>query len=267
MQARFEISGENFIDPDNSVLVAQTGPGYFAYAFCDTTGSRLGELKWFDTNNTTLSAITGGLPALKNSCQKKRIIFDYPVYSLLPVELNHGDNSALLHLAGGNIQDHILTEIVGKQIALNYSVPFALLNQCIADLPGASYWHLQSVRITEALHQKDSAAIYVNIVDNNCSVVVTKEGKLLLAQYYTYRAPEDLLFYLLKIAEVHDLSQQEAQLQISGLVEADSKLYRLLYDYFLNIHLQNAGWATNEQSMPVPAHYFTTLKQAAACAL
>ncbi|MBO9617993.1 MAG: DUF3822 family protein [Niabella sp.] len=266
MQARFEIDGGQFIDPENGVLVAQAGPGYFAYAFCDTLGSRLGELKWFDTSHTSLSGITAALPALKDSCQKKLILFDYPVYSLLPVELNDGDNSALLHLAGGNIQDHILTEIVDKQIAVNYSVPFTLLNQCIADLPGASYWHLQSVRITEALQLRNGAAIYINIIDNNCSVVVTRDEQLLLAQYYSFRAPDDLLFYLLKIAEVYDLSQQEVQLYISGLVEADSKLYRLLYDYFLNIHLLNAGWM-DEQSLPFPAHYFTTLKQAAICAL
>lgn len=263
MQARFEINSENFIDPDNGVLVAQTGPGYFAYAFCDPLGSRLGDLKWFDTSNTTLSAITGALPALKNSCKKKLILFDYPVYSLLPLELSDSDNTALLHLAGGNIQDHILTEVIGEQMTLNYSVPFALLNQCIQGLPGASYWHLQTIRISQALKDNDNTAIYVNIIDNNCAVVVTQKNKLLLAQNYSYRAPEDLLFYLLKIAEVYGLSQQDALLYVSGLVAADSKLYRLLYDYFLNIHLLGAGWSDET----FPEHYFTTLNQAAVCAL
>lgn len=266
MQARFEIEGEHFVDPENAVLVVQAGPNYLAYAVCDELGSRLGELKWFTIEGDEHSNLLSSMEAFKRNYQRKIITFDFPEYALLPLQLNGGDPSALLHLAGSNAQDHILTEIVNKNISLSYTVPFKLLNQSIHYLPGASYWHLQTIRITEAFNDRTSCFLEVNIVDDRFSVIAMEKGRLLIAQYYTYRVPEDVLFYLLKIAEVHGLPQTEVQLNISGLIDADSKLYKLLYDYFLNIRLMKAGWA-GEVSMPLPAHYFTTFKQAAICEL
>ena len=267
MQARFEINGEYFIDYENGTLVVQTGPGYFAYAICDDFGSKLGELKWFQVDQQhTISDILEALPLLQKNFAKKMIAFDFPAYTLLPVFLNEGDNEALLHLAGADQQDHILTEVIREKIALNYSVPYTLLNQCIHKIPGAAYWHLQAVRITELLQDQAASVIEVNIIDTHFFVVAAKNGQLLLAQHYTYQAPEDLLFYLLKIAEVHQLSQTEVQLNISGFIDSDSRLYRMLYDYFLNIRLMKAGWS-DEQSLQYPAHYFTTLKQMAICGL
>lgn len=266
MQARFEINGTYFLDPENSILAVQTGPGYLAYAVCDALGSKLGTLKWFSTEKNSLQELLSGIPEIQSSFQKKIIAFDFPAYTLLPATLNMGDNSALLHLAGGDPQDHILNEYVGNDIALNYSVPFTLLNQCIHHIPGASYWHLQKIRIAEAIDDGREAVMDVNVIDHAFSVVTVKNGKLLLAQHYTYRAPEDVLFYLLKIAEAHQLMQTEVQLNISGLIDADSQLYKMLYAYFLNIRLMNAGWlAETEQNLP--PHYFTTLKQIALCEL
>ncbi|WP_300599676.1 DUF3822 family protein [Niabella sp.] len=266
MQARFEINGTYFLDPENSVLAIQTGPGYLAYAVCDTLGSRLGMLKWYSTEKNSLQELLSGIPEIQHPFQKKIIAFDFPAYTLLPAALNLGDNSALLHLAGADPQDHILNEHVGNDIALNYSVPFALLNECIHNIPGASYWHLQKIRITEALQDSKGAIMDVNIIDHAFSVVAVKDGKLLLAQHYTYKAPEDVLFYLLKIAEVHQLAQTEVQVNVSGLIDADAQLYKMLYAYFLNIRLMNAGWLA-EAEQTCPPHYFTTLKQIALCEL
>ncbi|MCF3108415.1 DUF3822 family protein [Niabella sp. CC-SYL272] len=266
MQARFEINGTYFLDPEYSVLAVQTGPGYLAYAVCDALGSKLGTLKWFSTEKSSLQELLSEIPEIQNPFQKKIIAFDFPAYTLLPAALNRGDNSALLHLAGGDPQDHILSEHVGNDISLNYSVPFTLLNQCIHHIPGASYWHLQKIRIAEAMQDGSGSVMDVNVIDHTFSVVVVSNGALLLAQHYTYRAPEDLLFYLLKIAEMHQLSQTEVQLNISGLVDADSQLYKMLYAYFLNIRLMNAGWMA-ETEQPCPPHYFTTLKQIALCEL
>ena len=266
MQARFEINGSYFLDPENSVLAVQAGPGYLAYAICDALGSKLGTLKWYSTGTGHLADVLKNIPEMQDPLQKKIIAFDFPAYTLLPAELNQGDNSALLHLAGADPQDHILNEYVVEDMALNYSVPFTLLNECIHYIPGASYWHLQKIRIMEALADKAGVVMDVNIIDHTFSVVAVKDGTLLLAQHYTYRGPEDVLFYLLKIAEVYAFTQTEVQLNISGLINADAQLYKMLYAYFLNIRLMNAGWA-QEPEPAYPAHYFTTLKQIALCEL
>ncbi|MGJ7031610.1 DUF3822 family protein [Niabella hirudinis] len=266
VQPRFEINGTCFLDLENSVLAIQAGPGYLAYAVCDALGAKLGTLKWYAAGPDQIAEILKDIPEMRDPRQKKIIAFDFPAYTLLPAELNLGDNSALLHLAGADPQDHILNEYIGADIALNYSVPFVLLNQCIHNIPGASYWHLQKIRIAEAMGDRTGAVMDVNIIDNTFSVVAVKDGSLLLAQHYSYQAPEDMLFYLLKIAEVYGLAQTEVQLNISGLIDADAQLYKMLYAYFFHIRLMKAGWA-EEPAPAYPAHYFTTLKQVAICEL
>jgi hypothetical protein len=104
--------------------------------------------------------------------------------------------------------------------------------------------------------------MYVDFRPDDFTVLLVKSSRLLLAQTYTYSTPEDVVYYLLKICAQLGLSQQELQLQVSGLIDSDSALYKELYQYFLNIEFRESGWQGNEY----PAHFFTTLNDLARCA-
>ena len=105
----------------------------------------------------------------------------------------------------------------------------------------------------------------VDILKNSFTVTAFKENNLLLAKTYHYASPADVVFYLLKICEVFNLSQEQTALQVSGLVDADSKMFRELYDYFLNTTLKPATWIDTISGYP--AHYFTSLNELTICEL
>ena len=110
--------------------------------------------------------------------------------------------------------------------------------------------------------------LLINFRNEDFTVLGSNNNKLLLSQTFQYSTPADVIYYLLKICQQFNLSQQEVHLGISGLVDQESKLYRELYQYFLHVKFLEANWvipasANNE----TPAHFFTSLNDLSRCAL
>ncbi|MBK8605606.1 MAG: DUF3822 family protein [Chitinophagaceae bacterium] len=93
-------------------------------------------------------------------------------------------------------------------------------------------------------------------------VIAANRNNILLTQTFEYTTPEDVLFYLLKICKQFSLSRERVELQLSGLVDKQSSLYKELYQYFINIDFRNALWNTGAE---YPAHFFTSLNDLAKC--
>src|SRR5690606_33504158 len=110
---------------------------------------------------------------------------------------------------------------------------------------------------------QEQGVLKVDIQSNRFALTVYKDGQLLLAKTYSYTVPVDAVFYLLKICEQFQLSPQEVIVSLSGLVDTNSKLYREMYDYFLNISLKAVGW--EDEISGLPPHYFTSLYELILC--
>ena len=95
------------------------------------------------------------------------------------------------------------------------------------------------------------------------NVYAARQDILLLSQYYPYSTPGDVVYYLLKICHQFSLPQQEVQLQLSGLIEKQSALYKELYQYFIKIDFRDASW--NIPDSEYPNHFFTSLNDLAQC--
>ena len=266
MQPQFYIEADEKYNAGNGRLALQIGSNYFGYSVSDVLENKLLELGWYPLSqlrSQPLNIIVQNNPALHEKFDTIIIAFDFNTYTLLPTQFNNGDNNALMYLNGADQQDHIITEAVGQELNLLYTVPYSILNWCVKKFTGASYWHLQTARIKSVDHAVKDGIIAVSIGTKYFNVVVAKDSRLLLAQTYAYQSPADMLFYLLKICETFSLSQNNVQLQLCGLVDKDSSLYKTLYDYFLKISLIAGNWIYPDTIYP--AHYFTTLYQVGLC--
>jgi hypothetical protein len=108
--------------------------------------------------------------------------------------------------------------------------------------------------------------VSINFSPKQFRVLVKKEGKLQLAQTYSYTVPLDVVYYILSIYQQFNLSKEETFLLLSGLIEEESALYKELKSYFLNLHFHEAQEST-VLAEGYPQHYFTSLFNLAACAL
>ncbi|MFV0604248.1 MAG: DUF3822 family protein [Niabella sp.] len=263
---QFVINMNQVVAYEACMLLLIVGDDYFSYAVLDED-QNICELKRIYFGNTTvqqMDAVVNAHSIFNNSFAEIITAFDFNVNTLLPAHLNTGDNTALMYLNNAGPKDHIINEIVAEwELSNIYAVPYQLLNWVVHHFPSSKFWHVQSIYL-KAINTKSSEdLIYLDVKDKKFNLTVVKGGKLQLAQSYKYTSPEDVLFYLLKVCESFDLQQEKVQLYICGLIDEGSALFKLLYDYFLNIFIKNATW---KQGKEYPAHYFTLLNQLASCA-
>jgi hypothetical protein len=107
--------------------------------------------------------------------------------------------------------------------------------------------------------------LVVNIRPHHFSVVLLRNNRFLFAKEFYYETPADVLYYLLKACEDHLLNTHEVKIELTGLIEQESSLYRELRQYFSFLDCRNASWQMASNNFPT--HYFTTLNDLAQCAL
>lgn len=211
-----------------------------------------------------LNAIVESNPILDSPFEKITIQPDFTFSTLLPAELNIGDTTPLVFLESTDQQDHLITEYVrNKEMANLYSVPFFVLNWLVQNFPSAGYIHGHSVMIDHAAADLPNGLLRLDIAERHFSIVAFQNHQVLLASNYTFNTPIDIVFYLLKICEAYHLSQEEVIVEVSGLFSTDAKIYRAIYDYFLNIQLKPTHW--DDGITGCPAHYFTLLNEITSC--
>ena len=268
MQEQFSIRREDEFDSESASLALLLGGEYFTYAIHDTDGNAVKELKRFpiqQLNSQKLNVVLQNNEVLQRRFQRIVTAFDFDTYSLLPVDLNKGDNTALLYMNGAGQQDHIITEVISRWgIANVYSIPYSLLNWTVSNFPSSKFWHVQSVLIKNISKNLEAGCLNVDFGDKKFIITATHEEKLLISKSYFYKAPADVLFYLLKICESFDLKQEEVQVNLTGLIDKESGMFRTLYEYFLNVNFLPATW---DQPGDYPSHYFTLLNQISRCEL
>ena len=172
-------------------------------------------------------------------------------------------------LYGKTIHANIISENLPALNVYNiYRMPASLYSSISRKFLTGKFWHLYSV-ILKTVSLNPRGIMFIDFKKDEFSVVVLKENKLLLCQAFAYAAPEDVLYYLLKCSQQLNLSQQQVQLLLSGLIEKDSALYRELYKYFINLEFESLS---NELKLTTaltihPPHYYSSISKLAACVL
>ena len=172
-------------------------------------------------------------------------------------------------LYGKAIHTNIISENVPSLNLYNiYRLPVSLHSSISRKFSTGKFWHLYTI-ILKNFSSDPAGSIFIDFKTDEFSVVVLKEDKLLLCQTFAYTAPEDVLFYLLKCCQQLNLSQQQARLFLSGLIEKDSALYRELYKYFINLEFESLS---NEIKLSAaltvhPEHFYSSISKLAACVL
>jgi hypothetical protein len=97
----------------------------------------------------------------------------------------------------------------------------------------------------------------VLIYDKYITIVVMKDEKVQLIQSFIYEAQDDVLYYILNIAERFQLSRK-LSLQLSGFFDLDFRLYRQLIKYYPDVSIQSVDTSRLKLDYKEhPLHYFT----------
>lgn len=258
----------NPASPVQPVLSLRLGNRHLGYSITNPGGDELYSLAYYRTEETDINALEElieNTDALKNSFYSVQVSWDFTGSALLSSMDHQPEESGtmLKVLYGTNGQEAVITETISDWQLYNvYAVPAALLHKVQHQYPAAHSRHQFSLAIKQVNASGENGTMYVDFRPDDFTVVIVKSSRLLLAQTYSYATPVDVVYYLLKCCTQLHLSQQEIQLQVSGLIDKDSALYKELYQYFLQLEFRESAW----QGTEFPAHFFTNLNDLARCA-
>lgn len=253
---------------EQQILSLRLGKKHISFAISNKSGSELYELAYCSIdscNDNELNDFHSTFLSLQNSFYQIQIVYDFPESILITSKDYKSEDAALLLSTAGcnSATVNIVSELIADWQLYNiYAVPKEIQEWMGRKFPSASFRHQYSLGIKSINAAEKGGSLSVDIRKDDFSMIAAKSSKILLTQTFEYSTPEDILFYLLKTCQQFSLSQREVQLQISGLIDKQSALYKELYQYFICIEFRAANWNVRSD---YPAHFFTSLNDLAKC--
>lgn len=247
------------------VLLWEWGEHFCCSAWFDKNDNRLHNLNYYSFQDLSLSSVEQIIREVKPGNVKDTIICSaFREALLVPpriFNINQSFPDLIYPDEGGRLFNDMIAE---WQVINQYHVPLVIYNAISNEVPNISCMH--SFTCSLKVHNGIDAPTQLNVQfdTKQFRVLVKKEGKILLAQIYPYTAPLDVVYYLLKILQQHDLKQEDTYLIVSGLIEEDSAMFKELFNYFLHIETTKHGTITLENNN-YPAHFFNSMYNLAAC--
>ena len=269
----FQITGEGDRETRQPVLSIRLGVKHCCFSITDFATGELHQLAYYiaeEVNEPFLTELFTAHPELNVPFYQVLVCYDHPESSMIPVKYFKQEDAGLLlkTLYGVNAEATVMVDPVDQWQLYNvFAVPKEVHDRMIRKFAFGKYWHQYTLGIKNMNVMQAGGNLRVDFRKEDFTVLATRGNNFLLARTYLYSTPADVIYYLLKICRQFGLSQQEVQIDLSGLVDQQSALYRELDQYFLHIAFREAAWtiaASNDS--PNPAHFFTSLNDLSRCA-
>lgn len=263
-------TGMNANLPAGGILAMLAGKNHFSFCITNRAGDVLYRLNYFSVkewDNSAIQQLLAELPTLDVGIQGVELAFESGAFTLVPVADFQDDKlSRIHHSLHPFSSNHIFKKdsLAEWQLYIGYTIPSLLLHTLQARYPDLRVRHCLKLALQQAGQSGRQGKLLVNFRPNYFFVVLLRNNRLQFAQEFIYDTPADVLYYLLKIGEDLLISPHEIIVELTGLVDQESALYRELCQYFINLEFRKAGWQSSESAFP--AHYFTSLNDLAKCA-
>lgn len=182
--------------------------------------------------------------------------------TLMKEEYNHRMLSLIFGHCNGCI--HKFDLVQGQEIYNVYRIPASLSKIITEKFPSCTEHHQFSL-----LQNPDEAhtTILCIFYNSGCSIRLQKGHEIILANYFAFATPTDVVYYLLSICKHFTIEVQQVHLVLAGLIEKDSILYKEIYKFFLEIYFLKPSikYTCHEAFNNYPQHYFNHLFQMAEC--
>ena len=163
------------------------------------------------------------------------------ISTLVPVALFDDDElRSYLEFNHKLLENEYLTFdlIAAEEIANVYS-PFTVINDFIFEKYGEfTFKHFSSVLIDNFIDQSKAnqeLKMFVHVQGNQFEIVVVENKNLMLYNTFTYQTKEDLVYYILFVAEQLRQNPEDFDLELYGEIEPYSEIYSLIYKYVRNV--------------------------------
>ncbi len=267
MRTTFEILPASF-DASTCTLFCEVSNEGFSFCIKDETNNSFIGLAIYNYDKTKPLV---GLPIdlqivfhqkkeiLSQGFNKVIVVYSLPQSVLIPFSIYSSDrNATVMNLMHGDFHANeiILTDLITEQSVYNcYRIPTALYEVLQEHYPNASTTHQYTLLLKRPIEEKDKLSVI--FYGQKLIVSLIKDGKHHLVNTYRYSTPEDASYVLRNLC--HQLETENISLEINGLIEEDSSLYKEIYKYFADIEFSKLPTYLNfsDEIKQYPPHYFS----------
>jgi len=142
--------------------------------------------------------------------------------------------------------DYITTDDIAVNESVNIYVPYVNINNYIFETFGEFiYKHSSSVLIESVLKSQansEEQEVYINTNATSIEVLVVEKGQLQLFNVFEYQSKEDFIYYILFVFEQLHLNVETTVVKLSGSIDKDDELYKILYTYVRHVVFINTDF-------------------------
>ncbi|MEP2170624.1 DUF3822 family protein [Polaribacter sp.] len=134
--------------------------------------------------------------------------------------------------------DYITFDDLPSIAAKNIFVPYVNINNYLFQNFGEfEYKHHLTILIEKLIfiHNSKEKNVFVNVSNDNIDIVVLQNKQLIFSNSFYFETKEDFIYYILFTFEQLKLNVEEIELYFTGLIEKESEIYNITYQYIRNV--------------------------------
>ncbi len=215
---------------------------------------------------TTIESTINSNEALQHSFNQVTLLYATNLYALVPYPLfDEAKASEYLKFNSKILaNDFISHDTLKNQDIVIVYVPYININNYFFEKYGSfQYFHATSILIPTILKAEKflkEPKVYINIQSESFDCIVVKEGNLKLCNTFSYRTPEDFIYYLLFCMEQLKLNPERTEVVLMGAIEKESDIFEILYTYVRNVSFASDNFSKVSFSEKTNQHQHFVLK-------
>ena len=274
MNSVFEILPSSF-DPEKCKLICEVNNEGFSFCIKDSDLNifiGLG-IYYFDNSKPAegfpiaLQVLFHQKEFLAKNFKKVCIVYSFPQSVLVPFSIyKRENNKTMMNMMFGDLESNetILTDVIpGLSMYNCYRLRSATIEVIQTHFKSSSTQHQYSLILSNPVEGEDKMSVI--FYARKIVVDLLMNGEHQLINSYNYQSSEDISYILLNIKQQFKI--KNIHLEISGLIEENSALYKEIYKYFDDIELSGyrEDIAYAKEIKGFPSHYFSYLFEMDSC--
>jgi hypothetical protein len=158
-------------------------------------------------------------------------------------------------------------DVLDNDMKILYRVPSKIYEAANELFPKNKFSHASSMQLQA--NKFDGDRLYCIVCHNSIKIILSKNSKLQIVQFFDYDTPIDVSYHLLNVCVRFTISPSVVQLILSGMIVEKSNLYDDIHKYFLNVHFATLteDILLSDEMKEHPTHFYHNLTALAQCEL
>ncbi|WP_310992034.1 DUF3822 family protein [Aequorivita marina] len=186
---------------------------------------------------------------LNSEFQEVSLIYATSIYSLVPKTLFDETKASEYLKFNAKIlaNDYMAHDVLENQDIVVVYIPFMNINNFFFEKYGSfNYYHATTLLLKSIFKDEKYTLpkMFLHFQKNTFDCIVLKDGALQLCNSYSYKTPEDFIYYTLFCMEQLQLNPETLPVYLCGAIDKADENYKMAYTFIRNIE-----FATNKSTI------------------